>query len=106
VVIKADFEIQDLDGQTIHYSGTVGTTAINIPTVVAKEISEFWIENPINNTPANETLSFSCDAGVTFTDLLVGESMVWTPKGRIRQLKIKGSTASVNYKMIVNYEDI
>jgi hypothetical protein len=106
MVIKADFEIQDMDGQTIHYNGSVGTTPIAIPTSANKIIAEFFIENPIDNSPATETLSFSCDNGVTYTALKVGESMIWTPKGRIRQLYIKGSTASVDYKMIVNYEDI
>lgn len=106
MVIKADFETQDLDGQTIHYDGFVGTTPVAIPTVANKIIAEFFIENPIDNTPATETLSFSCDGGITYTALKIGESMIWTPKGRIKQLYIKGNTASVDYKMIVNYEDI
>lgn len=104
--IKADFEIQDMDGSTVHYNSSVGTTPVAIPTVADKEISEFWIENPIDNTPVTETLSFSCDGGATYTALKVGESMVWTPKGGIKQIYIVGSTASVDYKMIVNYEDI
>jgi hypothetical protein len=106
VVIKADFEIQDLDGSTKAFNGTVGTSATAIPTVAAKEVSEFYIENPISNTPVTKTLSYSCDGGVTYTDLSAGESMVWTPKGRIRQLFIKASAASTSYKMVVNFEDI
>lgn len=106
MVIKADFEIQDMDGSTVHYNGTVGTTAIAIPTVVAKQISEFWVENNIDNSPVTKRLEFSCDGGVTYTELRIGESMAWTPKGRIRQIFIKASAASTDYKMIVNYEDI
>lgn len=106
MVIKADFEIQDMDGATVHYNGTVGTAPTAIPTVVGKLISEFWLENSIDNTLVTTRLSFSCDGGVTYTELRIGESMAWTPKGRIRQLLIKASAASTDYKMIVNYEDI
>lgn len=106
MVIKADFEIQDMDGSTKHYSGTASTTPVAIPTVADKEIAEFWIENDLNNTPATDRLSFSCDGGTTYTELKIGESMVWTPKGRIKQIYIKGSAATVLYQMIVNYEDI
>lgn len=106
MVIKADFEIQDLDGSTKAFNGTVGTSATAIPTVADKEIAEFWIENNINNSPATDRLLFSCDGGTTYTELAIGESMSWTPKGRIRQLFIKGSTASVDYKLLVNFEDI
>lgn len=103
---KAQFETQDLIGATKHYSGAVGTAPIAIPTVADKIIAEFHIENDIYNTPPTKTLSFSCDGGITYTELRLGESMVWTPKGSIEQLYIKGSTAGVLYKMVVNYEDI
>jgi len=106
MVIKADFEIQDLDGETIHYSSTVGTTPITVPSVAGKIISEFWIENSLDNSPVTKRLEFSCDGGVTYTSLRLGESMNWTPKGRIRLLYIKASAASTSYSMIVNYEDI
>lgn len=106
MVIKADFEIQDMDGSTVHYASTVGTSPVAIPASPDKEIAEFWIENDINNTPATKRLSFSCDGGTTYTELKIGESISWTPKGRIKQIYIKGSAASVSYQMIVNYEDI
>lgn len=103
---KAQFETQDLIGSTKHYSGTVGVAPTAIPTVANKIIAEFQIENDIYNTPPTKTLSFSCDGGTTYTELRLGESMVWTPKGGIEQIYIKGSTAGVLFKMIVNYEDI
>ena len=106
MVIKADFEIQDMDGSTVHYNSTVGTTPVAIASVGNKEVSEFWIENPLENTPVTKRLSFSCDGGTTYTELRIGESMIWTPKGRIREIYIKASAASTSYKMIVNYEDI
>lgn len=106
MVIKADFETQDLDGSTVHYNGSVGTTPIAIPTVADNIIAEFWIENVIDNSPVTKRLEFSCDGGITYTELRLSESMAWTPKGRIKQIYIKASAASTNYKMIVNYEDI
>lgn len=104
--IKADFETVDIDGSTIHYNGSVGTTPTTIPTVANKRISEFFIECDIDNTPVTKRLLFSCDGGATYTTIRPGESMIWTPKGRITQLYIKGNVAAVSYQMIVNYEDI
>jgi hypothetical protein len=104
--VKSQFELIDNIGSTKHYNGTVGTTAIAIPTVAAQEISEFYLENPINNTPVTKTLSYSCDGGVTYTDLNVSGSMIWTPKGKIKQLYIKGNVAAVSYKLVMNFEDI
>ena len=103
--VKPQFEMTDTKGSTIHYDDNVGTTPIAIPTVADKIIGGFWIENDINNSPAHERLSFSCDGGTTYTELAIGESLAWTPKGDVKQIYIKGSTASVDYQMIINYEE-
>ncbi len=98
-------EIEDNNGSTTHYSGSVGTSPTTVPSSADKVISSFYLENPITNTPATKELEFSCDGGTTYTSLRLGESIVWPPKGYVKQIYIKGSTASVNYKMIINYED-
>jgi hypothetical protein len=98
-------EIEDNNGSTAHYSGSVGTTPASIPTVADKVISSFLVENDIDNSPVTKRLSFSCDDGASWTELRIGESVVWSPKGYKKQIQIKASAASTNYKMIVNYED-
>lgn len=99
------FEVTDTKGFTIHYNGSVGTSALAIPTVADKIISSCWIENDIDNTPVTKKLSFSFDGGSTFTDLKLGESITWSPKGDRKQIHVKGNTASVNYKVLINYEE-
>ena len=39
-----EFESRDSEGETIHQSGTVGTSAIKLPTVAAGIIDEIEIE--------------------------------------------------------------
>ena len=102
---KPQFETTDTKGTTVHYDGAVGTTPATIPSSPDKIISEFWIENDIHNTPVTKRLEFSCDGGVTYTEMNIGESTAWTPKGDIRQIYIKASAAGTLYKMIVNYEE-
>lgn len=99
------FEITDTKGSTVHYNGTVGTSAFAIPTVAGKVISGCLIENDIDNSPSTKRLSFSFDNAVTFTELKLGESIVWTPKGDRKQIHIKGNVASVSYKVILDFEE-
>lgn len=98
-------EIEDNAGSTSHYSGTVGTTPTTIPAVSNKVISSFWIENNANLNTPNKLLEFSCDGGTSYTQLHIGESMIWSPKGYINQIYIRGNVAAVAYRSIVNYED-
>lgn len=99
------FEVTDTKGSTGHYNGSVGTTTVAIPTVADKVISSCWIENDIDNTPTTKKLSFSFDGGTTFTELKLGESMIWSPKGDKKQIHVKGNVAGVSYKVIINYEE-
>jgi len=98
------FETQDLYGDTINYSGNVGTTAIAIPTSADKVISETIIRVP-DQSPSTRTLqvSFTSIAGPWMT-LAIGEYIAWSVKGTKKQFWIKGSTANVEYEIIVNYE--
>lgn len=103
--LAPQFEITDTKGSTSHYNGSVGTTAIAIPTVADKIISSCWIENDSDNTPVTKKLYFSFDGGSDFTDLKLGESITWSPKGDRKQIHVKGNVSSVSYKIIINYEE-
>lgn len=97
------FETQDLDGGTTHYNGTVGTSAIAIPTVAGNIISEVVIKCPFQ-TPTTKKLLVSFDGGTTFFTLDPGEFIGWSVKGSRRQIHIKGGVAGVSYDVLLNRE--
>lgn len=97
------FEIQDLTGSTINYSGTITATPINLPTTASKVISEVLYHCPFQ-TPQTLRCLISFD-GVTYFTLAPGEFIGWSAKGFIRQIKVKGNTSGVTYEAIINYEN-
>lgn len=97
------FELQDLDGSTAHFSGTVGTSAIALPTVAGNIISEVVIKCPFQ-TPVTKTLKVSFDGGTSFFTLDPGEFIGWSAKGSLRQIYIKGGVAGVTYDILLNRE--
>jgi hypothetical protein len=90
-------------GSTTQYSGTVGTSPINIPTVAADPIVTCFIRCPAQ-TPATNRLLFSIDGGSIFHTLSPGEFIIWSPKGNQKQIKIKGNAASISYEVTLNTE--
>ena len=98
------FETQDLWGTTTNYSGTVGVTAILLPTVADKAISEALIRCP-NQSPNTRRLqvSFTSATGPWIT-LSPGEFMAWSVKGSKKQFWILGNVAGVEYEAIINFE--
>lgn len=96
------FEIQDLTGATINYSGTIGTSPTNIPTTANKTISEVIFKCPYQ-TPVTIRCSISFDGSIYF-DLMPGEVIGWSAKGYKKQIQIKANQAGVSYQAIVNYE--
>jgi|WetSurMetagenome_2_1015567.scaffolds.fasta_scaffold199831_2 hypothetical protein len=97
------FETEDLQGTTTQYTGTVGTSAISIPTVAGTGIAECLIRCP-TQSPNTRRLSYSFDGGTTFSILSPGEYIGWSLKGSPTQIKIKGNVASVDYEVILNRE--
>lgn len=98
------FETQDLYGTTTNYSGTVGASAIAIPTVAGNVISETLIRMP-NQSPQSRRLqvSFTSNTGPWLT-LSPGEFVAWSIKGTVKQFWIIANGAGVEYEIIVNYE--
>lgn len=93
-------EIKDSSGETTFYSGSVGTTAALVPPVAANTINEFMVRCP-SQTPVTKKLLYSID-GVTYLELTPGEAVLWPLKGSKKQVYLKGSTAGVNYELILN----
>jgi hypothetical protein len=103
-----DFETKDVLGKTLQYAGSVGTSNLALPDPSVGKISEFLLRNPDTNA-ITEKLLVSLDGGTTFFGLARGEFIGWTPKNNasnmpIEQLVIKGSTAAVDYELILNIE--
>ncbi len=90
-------------GATQAYAGTVGTTAVSIPSSAGNQINECLIRCP-SQTPNSVRLSYSFDAGTTFQVLAPGEFIIWEPRNALTQLKIKGSVAGVSYEVLLNTE--
>jgi len=97
------FETQDIDGSSSHYNGTVGTSAVSIPSSADKVISEFILKCPIQ-TPLTKECLVSLDGGTNFFSLRVGEHLGWSPKGSMKQIQVKGSTSGVEYEILMNFE--
>lgn len=96
------FESQDLDGTTVNYSSTVGTTPINLPTTANKVISEVLFRCSLQ-TPATRRCLISFD-GTTYFTLIPGDIIGWSVKGSKKQIKINGNTTGVLWEAVVNYE--
>lgn len=98
-------EIVDSKGSSIPYVGTVGITAISLPSSAGSRINSMFIRCP-NQTPTTRRLSYSIDSGVTFLVLSPGESIMWPLKGSIPQVDIKGNVANVSYEIILNFDQL
>ena len=73
---KPEREYRDNEGSSSQYNGTVGTSAVNIPSSAGNAISEFLIHCP-NASPGN--LLVSLDGGTTFKTIYRGGHWIWTP---------------------------
>lgn len=96
-----DFEQRDTEGETVHQNGTVGTSAIAVPTTATGVIDEVNLECMETND-VGENLLVSFDGGTNFKTLLPGDSIFWSPKGNVTQITIKGATAGVEYEALIN----
>jgi hypothetical protein len=106
--VAPEFETIDALGKTVCYQGTVGTVAIQVPSVAGFSISEALIRCASDNSPVTKRLLWSTD-NVTYLTLAPGEFVGWTFKktaadAEITQIWIKGSVAGVVYELVVNTE--
>jgi hypothetical protein len=97
---RPQFEQEDRQGTTTLFAGTVGTTAVLIPSSPGAEITEILVRSPLQ-TPSTKILSWSLD-NVVYHELGSGEFFGWHIKGSVTQIYIKGSVASVEYEITMN----
>jgi len=83
-----------------HFNGTATTTPISIPPVAGNDIKEILIKNKHTNN-LTEELFVSFDAGATFFTLLRQDVLESVDNGPLKQVQIKGSSATVDYEIIV-----
>ena len=96
-------EIEDLQGTTTHFTGTVGTTITALPTVAGNIISEVMFQCP-TQTPRTNRCKISFDGGTGFFTLRPGTIIAWSAKGEIKQIHIQGNVAGVSYDIMMNRE--
>lgn len=103
VDIAPEFETTDRLGETLQFSGSVGTAPTNIPSVAGTDIEEFAIRCSIDQ-PIASRLEFSYDGGTSWARLGVGEAREDEFRGSIKQIKIRaaGPLTAVNYEIIMN----
>ena len=102
-VSSGRIEIRDLEGSTTHEVGTVGTTPVDLPSSADKAISELLINTQAIDS-ATKTLQISFDGGTNYFTLKRNTLVGWSVKGRLQQIKVKGSAASTNYDILINFE--
>lgn len=103
--VAPDFEVRDDDGTTGHFNGSVGASAISIPSVAANAISELLIQNI--STSSSSSLEVSFDGGVNFWSLPRDSHLAWTFKGGQKQIQVKSPTSSsVAYQCLINFEEV
>lgn len=100
--VDVGVEMTDEAGSSSHFNGTVGTTAIFIPTVANKVISEFCIANVDGTKSA--VISVSLDGGTTYKQVPFNSEWAWSFKGYQKQIKIKGDAAGRAYEIVMNFE--
>lgn len=88
---------------TTHFNGTTNTFGVNLPGSSANNVTTVIVRNPRSND-FGEVLSVSFDGGSNYFDLYRSESLVWTSSDDLAQINVKGSTASVDYQVIMNRE--
>lgn len=95
----SQFEGADVSGTTSHINGTVGLTYVNIPASPGDKIVDLAIHNL--STGVNN-LEVSFDGGTNFWTVLAGQKDGWSLKSKPTQFKLRGTTASVNYQVLLN----
>lgn len=101
--VNPQFESEDRLGTTTQYAGTATTSPVLVPSVAGGRIAELLVRCDSDNTPNTERLLWSLD-NITYHKLAPGEFVGWTLKDNITQIYVKGTTAAVDYEIILNRE--
>lgn len=103
VDVVPGFETVDASGTTAHFNGTVTTSPANVPSSAGNVIAELLIHNTSTLPTVNLLVSF--DGGTTFKTIKPDGVLIWSPKGGLKQIRIKSSTGTASYEIIMNREE-
>jgi hypothetical protein len=95
-------ETVNTKGLTSHFNGTVGTTAVDIPSSAGGIIQSVLIDNI--NTDSTKSLEVSFDGGTTYKTITSASTLSYTIKGGLTQIKLRGAVASCDYEILMNRE--
>ena len=101
--VLPQFESSDIAGSTVIYNGAVGTTFVAVPSVADKDIAEVIISCK-SDQANNKRLLVNYDGGANVHTLTTGEWIALEPRGGIKQIRVKGNIATVDYEIEVNFE--
>lgn len=96
----SNFETSDNQGATKAYEGTATTTVANVPASAGTAISQCLVRTFANN------FEVSFDGGTTYLKLNKNDALTWDVKGEITQLKIRTSTGTASYRILLNTEAV
>lgn len=98
-------ESADNQGSTLQQSGTVGVApGIDVPAVAGAPISEFIVQCP-DDQDIDARLKISLDGGTNFLTMQPAGHWAWTPKGdSVKQIRLEGNQAGVEYEIVLNRE--
>lgn len=103
--VLPQFELQDSQGSTVQYSGSVTTTLTALPASPDKSIGKYFVRCAIDQT-ITKRLYVSLNSGTDFVILSPGEWFSGTLRGSPQQsqIHIKGNAAGVQYEAILDME--
>lgn len=104
---RPQFDQADQTGKTLQFTGTVGTTAIKLPTSpVADHVVAEVLVNTQRISSTAKKLLVSYDGGTTFMEIKRNTLVGWFIRAEGRsQIDIKGNVAGVEYDIVVNLEE-
>jgi len=94
-------ETQNTSGVTSHENGTVGTSAIDIPSSAGNVIQAILIDNTDNS----KDLLVSFDGGTNYKTITPESILSWLLKGNQTQVKLKASGATTSFEILLNLEE-
>ena len=92
-------------GSTQTFTGTVGTSVVNVPSSAGAVIFEALIRCP-SQTPQSRILYACFDgSGTNFHALKPGEFISMSIRGGLKQMQVKANGAGVEYEITLNRMD-
>jgi len=80
---------------------TAGVGVVSYPSSEGEDITSFILIN--QETKIANSVDFSLDSGVTYTEIKGGGFIGWSPKGSVKQIFVRrGGTTDSDFELIIN----